>query len=334
MGEPVLKTPDTSSDLGTQVLAAFKPYEAFSKAMLDAYAVVDRTGRVLKCNQLLSQLVGLATKQVLKADSLNDLIKFKVKDQALSVVDMLAFPAVQRLDEINGTAGERTDLNLIIGTFPFKDANEQVMGAFVLIRDVTAETNLQGKYKDTAIKSITDPLTGLYTRGYFEDYLPEAMKNLKQLEKAHPQRLMSVIMLDIDFFKKVNDGFGHQAGDFVIRTVAETMLATFRRADIVCRYGGEEFLAIMPGTDLEGARVAAEKLRKTIEERVFKFEEHTIPITISSGAANIMLDSEEYMSTIERADKALYESKHSGRNRVSVHDGVKITSGIEGGRKI
>lgn len=332
MGEAALKNNESGADSGALVLAAFKPYEAFSKVMLDAFAVVDLKGKVLKCNQLLSQLLGMSTKQVLKAASLNDLLKFQIKDKAISIEEMLVFPAVQRLDEVHGSTGDRNDLNLIIGSFPFKGPDDQVIGAFILFRDVTAETNLQGKYKDTAIRSITDPLTGLYTRGYFEEYLREAMKNLKQLGENHPQRVISLIMLDIDFFKKVNDKFGHQAGDFVIKTVAETMLATFRKADIVCRYGGEEFLAIMPGTDLEGARVAAEKLRKTIEERVFQFENSVIPVTISSGAAKILLDKEEYEGTIERADKALYESKHSGRNRVSVHDGVTITSGKEGGR--
>src|SRR5262249_23310391 len=143
-----------------------------------------------------------------------------------------------RIDEVTGKTGTKDGLNLIIASYPFLRTTGENLGSFVLIRDVTAETNLQDKYKTTAIKSITDPLTGLYTRAYFEEYLAPPIKSMTDLPANSPHRAISIIMLDIDFFKKVNDVYGHQAGDYVIQTVADTMKSIFRKTDVVCRYGG------------------------------------------------------------------------------------------------
>ena len=324
MGEPALKTSHQEPEVTAALEAAFKTYETFCKAMLDAYVVVDLQGRIIKCNQMFSQLIGKTVKQIQKQKTLGELLNFQLNGEILSAEEIIASPTFQRIDEVRGATVERTDLNLIIGSYPFKDANAQNIGAFILIRDVTAETNLQDKYKHTTIKSITDPLTGLFTRAYFEEYLHGYMANARQFADNSPQKVMSLIMLDIDFFKKVNDVHGHQAGDYVIQTVADLMKQIFRKTDIICRYGGEEFLTIMPGTELEGARIAAEKLRKAVEEKKLTYADKEIPITISSGAAQIIVGIESAEATIERADKALYNSKHSGRNRVSIHDGREI----------
>lgn len=124
---------------------------------------------------------------------------------------------------------------------------------------MTAETNLQDKYKHKATQSITDALTGLFNRNYFVEYMTSQVATLESLPLDAPQRTMSVVMLDIDFFKKLNNGYGHQAGDLVIKQVAELLRKSFRKTDVVARYGGEEFLAILPGTDAVGAAIAADK---------------------------------------------------------------------------
>jgi diguanylate cyclase (GGDEF)-like protein len=139
-------------------------------------------------------------------------------------------------------------------------------------------------------------------------------------------RTMSLIMIDIDHFKKVNDVYGHQAGDYVIKTVAQLMRETFRKTDVVSRYGGEEFLAILPGTDVPGSLTAAEKLRTRVEEHEFVFDGKKMPIRVSSGVAQFRPTLESADETIARADSALYFSKENGRNRVSFHDGDKINT--------
>ncbi len=302
-------------------LDLFKAHEHFSKCLLDGYAVVDQTGRILKCNALFAQLVGLRTKQILKSDSFDEILKLSMAGKTLKIAEILAHRGPTRMDEVSGSSSERQDLNLIIGCYPLIQDGVSV-GSFVLLRDVTAETNLQDKYKDKATQSITDAMTGLFNRAYFTDYLKSQVSTLESFPETAGQRTISVIMLDIDFFKKINDKFGHQAGDFVLQHTAELMRKCFRKTDVVARYGGEEFLAILPGTDMDGAAIASDKLRIAIATYKFDFEGTLIPVTMSSGVAQIKVGKETGEQAIARADAALYFSKESGRNRVSIHDGV------------
>jgi diguanylate cyclase (GGDEF)-like protein/PAS domain S-box-containing protein len=299
---------------------AFRPFEAFCRSMLDAYAVIDPSGRVIKFNQLMCQITSMKSKQLIKAASLNEIIKFRINNLDISCEEFVKQTTPTRFDEVSGETADGRILNLIIGIYPFKSPTGESIGAFVLIRDVTAETNLQGKYKDAASKSISDPLTGLFTRGYFEDYLRLQTKTLVDLPVHSDQRHISLLMTDIDHFKKVNDVHGHQAGDHILKVVAQLMKKSFRKGDIVCRYGGEEFLVILPGTDVKGTAAAAEKLRATIESEKIEFEGKHIPITISIGVAQINIGVETYTETIARADASLYQAKRGGRNRVIVAD--------------
>jgi len=162
-------------------------------------------------------------------------------------------------------------------------------------------------------------LTGLFNRNYFADYLKNQVATLEGFPADAPQRILSVVMMDIDFFKKINDVYGHQAGDYVLSNTGLMLRNCFRKTDVVARYGGEEFLAIMPGTDLRGATIAAEKLRTAIESFKFDTGGKIIPVTISCGVAQIEVGKESGEEAIARADAALYFSKHNGRNRVSIH---------------
>lgn len=310
------------------LLEQFKTFEGFCRAMLDAFVVVDATGRVVKSNALFSQLVGLKAKQILKAETLDEMIKLELDQKNFLVKDILQTPAPTRWDEIHGVAAGKTDLNLIIGYYPFCEG-DKVIGGFILIRDVTAETNLQGKYKDKAAKSITDPLTGAFNRAHFEEFLPNHIRSVAGMAADSDHRNISVMMADIDHFKKVNDVHGHPGGDLVIKSVAEIMMKCFRKTDVICRYGGEEFLIIFPATPIEGAVSAGEKFRKLIEAHDFMFEGKRIPVTISLGVAQLRFDAEDGKQAIARADEALYDAKKTGRNRVSVHVGTGIKTAYE-----
>mgnify|MGYP006274627997 CR=1 FL=1 len=320
MGEAALNLPETS---GQDVLDAFKPHEHFSKCLLDAFAVVDMTGRVLKCNALLSLVTGQKTKQIMKAGSLAELLTFDIKGMPLTVAEILNNQAPYRYDDVTGTATiNNQSLNLTIGVFPFI-VNGANIGAFVLLRDVTAETNLQDRYKDKATQSITDNLTGLFNRAYFSEYLTNQVKVMESMPADSEQRTMSVIMFDIDHFKKINDVYGHQAGDFVLKHVGGILKNGFRKTDVVARYGGEEFLAILPATPMSGAAGAAEKIRESIATFKFDMDGTVIPVTISIGLAQMAFSKETAAEAIARADAALYFSKKTGRNRVSAHNGTE-----------
>ena len=126
-------------------------------------------------------------------------------------------------------------------------------------------------------------------------------------------------MFDIDHFKKVNDTYGHASGDEVIRKTAQTLLQTARRSDICGRYGGEEFVALLPGTTSDQAMYFAERLRKRIEQLEVETEAGTIKYTISLGICQLNDELLTHIEWFESADKALYFSKENGRNQVNVY---------------
>ena len=310
------------------VMSEFEKHEAFSKCLLDAFAVVDQSGRVVKSNQFFTQLTGKKARHILKASSFDDLLTLSINGEPLTIEDLLRYRNPTRIDEVQGKNDNTKELNLILGLYPFFSGfnEDHFLGTFLLIRDVTAETNLQDKFKNTAIKSITDPLTGLFTRSYFEDYLELQVSAVTAMKEKGEEDLpnISLIMVDIDFFKKVNDTYGHQAGDYVLTQVGSLMKKEFRKTDIVCRYGGEEFLVILPGADYKNAGAVASKLRGSVEKEVIIFEGTHIPVTISCGVGMLDLPNETYKETMARADSALYESKRKGRNLVCIHNGQEI----------
>ncbi len=158
-----------------------------------------------------------------------------------------------------------------------------------------------------------DHMTKLYNRRYFSEM------SLKILELAKRNKTdLSILMLDIDKFKNVNDTYGHHVGDDVIIALANVLKNISRNSDIACRFGGEEFLLLLPETNLEGAYAIAEKIRKHVEQLVVKLENHEpLHFTISAGVAQYNPESELNLEkTIQRADDALYEAKESGRNKV------------------
>lgn len=169
-----------------------------------------------------------------------------------------------------------------------------------------------GKLRELANR---DGLTGLFNHRYFQDELD------RELQRSHRhQRSLSLLMCDIDHFKKVNDIYGHPGGDIVLRSIAELFTEAIRMTDLVARYGGEEFAVILPETPTKGGAVFAERLRRAVEQMKCDVDGQEVKVTVSIGLATC----EEWMaqitksSLIDSADKALYESKKNGRNRVTV----------------
>jgi diguanylate cyclase (GGDEF)-like protein/PAS domain S-box-containing protein len=159
-------------------------------------------------------------------------------------------------------------------------------------------------------QAIRDPLTQLHNRRY----LDESIEHEFHYAVRHSLPL-SIIMLDIDHFKRVNDTYGHYAGDACLISLAQLLQQSIRKSDIVCRYGGEEFLLLLPNSDARAAMTLAEKIRHTFEGTVNVFNGQEIRNTISLGIASFPEHGATYNEIIEKADKALYISKRSGRNR-------------------
>jgi diguanylate cyclase (GGDEF)-like protein len=157
-----------------------------------------------------------------------------------------------------------------------------------------------------------DAVTGILNKHAFAKRLKEEFSYSKRKKID-----LSLLMIDIDFFKKVNDTHGHMAGDYVLHGVAQRIQKGLRDEDILARYGGEEFTVILRGTDKKGSIILAERIRVSVESAPFVFEEKRIPITISIGSSTISDDIGSDKKLIEVADAYLYKSKEGGRNRVT-----------------
>ncbi|MBN2899612.1 MAG: GGDEF domain-containing protein, partial [Clostridia bacterium] len=158
--------------------------------------------------------------------------------------------------------------------------------------------------------SMRDNLTKLYNRHKFNTFAESELQRCKRYGGN-----FSLLMIDIDFFKRVNDTYGHLQGDAVLKELAEIFINTLRVNDLVARWGGEEFICCLPNTNGEEAMIVAEKLRKRVEDNVFNIVGH---ITISIGATEVTADDDNLNGPIARADDGLYASKHNGRNKVTL----------------
>lgn len=170
-------------------------------------------------------------------------------------------------------------------------------------------------YSEREHLSVTDGLTGLYNRRHFETNLEREFIRTKR----YPCDL-SLALIDIDYFKQVNDTYGHQFGDYVLKEISSILMKSFRKTDMIYRYGGEELTVILTETSMEKAVIPLERLRETIAEHVFSYngEETRITISIGVGMNTSSVNSEKEL--IECADKALYRAKQEGRNKVITYD--------------
>ncbi|MFZ1990370.1 MAG: PleD family two-component system response regulator [Alphaproteobacteria bacterium] len=194
------------------------------------------------------------------------------------------------------------------------DRNELIARVATQFRWKTYSDRLREIRRQSIELAATDPLTGLHNRRYLAAHLARQITRSKETRKP-----CTVLILDIDYFKRINDTYGHQAGDEVLKALADSFRFNIRGVDLACRYGGEEFVIVMPETELAVAEKVAERLREAIAEHRFKIGEGKpeIPVTASIGLATLdPTDTEQTL--IERADKALYEAKATGRNKVVV----------------
>jgi len=193
------------------------------------------------------------------------------------------------------------------------DKNEMLARARTQIKKKRYTERLRDNVQMSIEMAITDALTGLFNRRYMETHLATLVE-----QAASRGKPIAVMVLDIDYFKSVNDTHGHDAGDDVLREFSLRIRKSIRNIDLACRYGGEEFVLVMPETDMAVATMVAERLRRRIASEPFAIQQgaRSLPVTISIGIAALNAPTDTAAQILKRADEALYRAKRDGRNRV------------------
>jgi diguanylate cyclase (GGDEF)-like protein len=252
-----------------------------------------------------------------------------------SVLDKLSFQLIDMIEKSDQSNTEIKDIKRDLehlnkqNNLDFKTAHNRLYTIAIALEENTAALSsglkahdnevkllekkievLEKELKDAKKNSREDFLTKLFNRRALEDFL-----NIKENEYARYGRDYSIVMFDLDHFKKVNDTFGHEAGDAVLVAFAEILQKECRTVDIIGRYGGEEFLAILSETDFDGGIVFAQKVRIHVEEAKFMYQNQRIHVTMSAGIS-MRSKFPSQKATINSADEKLYRAKQNGRNRV------------------
>lgn len=250
---------------------------------------------------------------------------FRRKVQSVTVLGNSAFttweqrPYLFRFKNYRPVTGRAEFMYQNCTIIPLTDTRGKVGHICIILYDVTEiATNrlqLQRANHQLHLISRTDGLTGLLNRKTWEESLNHEFKRF-----ARYHHTCSMLMFDIDHFKRVNDGYGHPAGDEVIRQAAAVVKRCLRDTDVAGRYGGEEFAVILVDTDALGALVVAERLREQIEATTVYYEDHVIHFTISLGVAELSSRMTEPTLWIDSADRGLYRAKRAGRNRAFIYE--------------
>jgi two-component system cell cycle response regulator len=195
------------------------------------------------------------------------------------------------------------------------DRNELVARIRTQLRRRRYDDCLRRSVEETIAMALSDPLTGLHNRRFLETHLAKA------IERARATGIgFAILMADIDHFKRINDGWGHAAGDMVLKDFARRLSDCLRASDLACRFGGEEFAVLMIGADEGTAMAVADRIRRSVADQPFQIGGEPLTVTVSAGLAVFDAGRDDGGSLIDRADRALYEAKRSGRNRISLAD--------------
>lgn len=290
--------------------------------------VLDKHYRIEVWNGFMKNHSGLAPDQVRNREIFKvypDLPEkwFRHKLDSARLLKSRAFttweqrPYVFRFQNYRPITGSSSYMYQNMTVVPLESLTGEVEHIALIIYDVTDEAvnKIEQKLANSRLQEIsrTDALTQLFNRGHWEEQLRQEFARMQR-----SKRPSTLIMLDIDHFKQINDKYGHPAGDEVIREVARRIKRTKRSTDVAGRYGGEEFAVLLLDTEPDQALYFAERLRKVVEKKPVEFEQHTISLTISVGIAQNSADIESAQNWIEKADEALYTSKREGRNRVTM----------------
>lgn len=323
----IVKTEESLSTLAVPLQHALHRHELERRALMlqqivenasDGIITMDTTGMVLTANRAVEPLLGFSPDEIV-GRSVEEL--FPGKNAAREIGRMLAAGASgtgwQGELTARNKAGEELQINMSVSIL--RDHLGRPASLIGIARDMTERRRLLDKLKRL---SVTDNLTGLFNHRFFHDRLHYEFMRARRYGAA-----LGCIMVDVDFFKSVNDTHGHLVGDEVLRALAKLVKQATRSVDVVSRYGGEEFAVLLPNTDLEGAVRCAENIWQTVGGAGISTQEGTLSITVSVGVTALSADIGSEDELHRRADDALLAAKRNGRNHVCVWN-EEVTKGV------
>ncbi|RKZ88425.1 MAG: hypothetical protein DRQ39_02510 [Gammaproteobacteria bacterium] len=292
---------DIVSDLGSQVITEKQDYEDFLKIL---------TSRLKELDEHIRETSDEDVKAFEERNEISQVVENEFRGIRTHVED------AHDIEQLKSTVSDRLDfLNQHFENYRqsdhdrFEQSQKQIKDLNERLQNMERESNelrqSAEKSRDLALK---DALTGIWNRQALNELLEKEYSRWQRYQKP-----LSVVIWDIDFFKRVNDNYGHAAGDKVLKTIARIFQQQTRNTDFIARYGGEEFMGIFPETDLKDALVLANKIREKVEYSKFHYENKPVSITASAGLASFR-GSDTIDDVFKRADKALYQAKESGRN--------------------
>lgn len=228
-------------------------------------------------------------------------------------IESLKMAFINKIENINKGIEKKRARDIV----RLKESEKTIEEMKKRMNEVKCEADeIRKKSQEMEVEVYRDALTGLHNRKAYDEKIEEILAHVKRYDIS-----ASLMICDIDFFKKINDNYGHKVGDLALKKLAELLKERLRINDFIARYGGEEFAIVIPHTDMKGAMIAGEGIRSYIDKSVFSYKNQKIPLTISVGISSFK--KEDDVSTVfERADKALYLAKKFGRNKVKTEDDV------------
>lgn len=307
---------EPNAALANEMEACASRYRAVVDSAYDAIVAIDQQHNITLFNRAAENLFGYTSAEVL-GQPIEMLLPERFRAghaqrvrQFANTVQMSERQVTPpRMDGSNSVYGRHRNGSVIPVEIAISKIDVNGITEFTaVVRDITDRAQLMEQLKKQAG---TDALTGLPNRREFVDFVDKALC---------ADGALSAFILDIDFFKKINDSYGHDAGDEVLRVLAKVGMSVMQDANVFARWGGEEFVAALPGADADVAHAVAEQLRKRIEQQDF---EHVwrltpIPFTVSIGVVTCEAGERDVDALMKRADRALYRAKQLGRNRVEV----------------
>lgn len=285
-------------------------YEAVVEAAYDGIITIDEDQNINMINGAAKYIFGLNDEDIV-GHPLVELIPNKFRSKHKDYVNTFKHSSVksrpmQRRASVRGLRRDGTEFPIEVTISKIKVQDKTEMTA--VVRDISERANLLEELSKAAKE---DVLTGVPNRRHFSELLQGEINRSKRFKKS-----VTLAMLDIDYFKIVNDTYGHDAGDQVLIKIADLIRNSTRSVDEFCRWGGEEFMVLLTETGLEDGLVWAEKIRKQIEDFVVVHENKEIKVTCSIGIVNVSHDEVEFNQLLKNVDESLYKAKSLGRNKV------------------